>query len=143
MSSACALLSPYEWNVKLSGAPDLCSAASGRWDSAIFRRWSGTAPDMDQPPLDHHYLVLHLGGTKRVTRRGSESIVADAQVGSITLVPAGTSYSWSTKGPIGFAHLYIRPAQVDQVITQQFDRDPRSVELVDQIASPLPLLAPC
>jgi len=96
---------------------------------------------MDQPPLDHHYLVLHLGGTKRVTRRGSESIVADAQLGSITLVPVGASYSWSTKGPIGFAHLYLRPAQVDHVITEQFDRDPRSVELIDQIGCPLPLLS--
>ncbi len=141
MNSACAPISPYQWDDRFSGGPDLCSAAGGRWNGALVRRWTGTAPDMDQPPLDHHYLVLHLGGPKRVTRRGAQSVVADAEIGSITLVPAGNGYSWSTEGLIGFAHLYLRPAQVDHVITEEFDRDPRSVELVDQIACPMPLLS--
>jgi AraC family transcriptional regulator len=97
---------------------------------------------MEQPPLDHHYLVLHLGGPKRVNRRGLHSVTSsEAEVGSITLVPAGASYSWTTEGPIGFAHLYLHPKTVDHVVTEEFDRDSRDVELSDCVARRLPLLS--
>jgi AraC family transcriptional regulator len=97
---------------------------------------------MDQPPLDHHYLVLHLGGTKRIKRRGLHSeTIADAEINSVTLVPAGTAYSWTTEGPIGFAHLYLRPTQIDDIVREEFDRDPRSAELVECVARRLPLLS--
>jgi AraC family transcriptional regulator len=143
MSSAFAPISPNEWNDQLSCPPNLCSAAAnGAWNGALLRRWSGTTPNIDQPALDHHYLVLHMGGPKTVTRRSPYRVAtADAQVGSLTLVPAGSSYSWTTEGPIGFAHLYLRPGQVDHVLTEEFDRDPRSVELVDKLGSELPLLS--
>jgi AraC family transcriptional regulator len=97
---------------------------------------------MEQPPLDHHYLVLHLGGPKRVTRRGLHSMTSvDVEASAVTLVTAGTSYSWTTEGPIGFAHLYLPPHAVDHVINEQFDRDSRSVELIDCVAGRLPLLS--
>jgi AraC family transcriptional regulator len=97
---------------------------------------------MEQPPLDHHYLVLHLGGPKRVTRRGLHSVkTTEAEIGTITVVPAGASYFWTTEGPIGFAHLYLHPHAVDHVINEEFDRDSRSVELIDHVASRLPLLS--
>jgi AraC family transcriptional regulator len=97
---------------------------------------------MDQPPLDHHYLVLHLEGPKRITRRGEQSqTISDAEAHSLTLVSAGAAYSWATEGPIGFAHLYLRPSEVDHVISEEFDRDPRSVELLDCVARRLPLMS--
>jgi AraC family transcriptional regulator len=97
---------------------------------------------MEQPPLDHHYLVLHLGGAKRVHRHGLHSRVsADAEANAMTLVTAGTNYSWNTDGPIGFAHLYLRPHAIDHVITEEFDRDARSVDLIDCVARRLPLLS--
>jgi AraC family transcriptional regulator len=141
MDSARSTSSPVDWGHTLSAPPELCSASHGTWNGALVRRWHDTAPDMEQPPLDHHYLVLHLGGSKRVTRRGLHSATTvDAKVGSVTLVPAGASYSWTTEGPIGFAHLYLRPQTVDHVLTEVFDRDSRDVELVDCVARPLPLL---
>jgi AraC family transcriptional regulator len=85
-----------------------------------------------QPPLDHHYFVLHLGGCKRVTRRGDgppQSVIAEE--GSITLVPAGTAFTWRTQGPIAFAHLYIRPEQLD-VICANENRSP-GVSLMDGV----------
>lgn len=97
---------------------------------------------MEQPPLDHHYLVLHLGGPKRVSRRGPHSQTSvDAEAGAVTVVTAGTSYSWTTEGPIGFAHLYLHPQAVDHVVNEEFDRDSRSVELTDCVAQRHPLLS--
>jgi AraC family transcriptional regulator len=97
---------------------------------------------MEQPALDHHYLVLHLGGPKRVNRRGLHCVKSvNAEAGALTVVPAGTTYSWTTEGPIGFAHLYLHPNGVDHVIHEEFDRDSRSVELVDCVARRLPLLS--
>jgi AraC family transcriptional regulator len=97
---------------------------------------------MEQPPLDHHYLVLHLGGPKRVNRLGLHSATSvDAEAGAVTLATAGTSYSWTTEGPIGFAHLYLHPHAIDHVINEEFDRDSRSVELIDCVARRLPLLS--
>lgn len=142
MNSACATLSPIEWDKSFSGAPDLCSMAGGQWDRALLRRWHGTGSRMDQPALDHHYLVLHLGGPKKVERRSAGSVVsAAAETGAVTLVHAGSSYSWNTKGPIGFAHLYLHPKAVDRVISEDFDRDHRSVDLIECVARPLPLLS--
>jgi AraC family transcriptional regulator len=97
---------------------------------------------MEQPPLDHHYLVLHLGGPKRVHRHGPHSVViADAEVGALTVVTAGTSNRWTTEGPIDFAHLYLHPHSINRVLNEEFDRDSRSVELIDCVASRLPLLS--
>jgi|GEM_PF-389365 len=139
-NTARAALSPAQWDETISAAPDLCSASSGKWSGALLRRWHGTAPEMEQPPLDHHYLVLHLGGPKRVTRRGASVVSADAELGSVTVVPAGAAYSWTTQGPIGFAHLYLAPHLIDRVVGEEFDRDSRSVELVDCVARRLPLV---
>jgi AraC family transcriptional regulator len=97
---------------------------------------------MEQPPLDHHYLVLHLGGPKRVHRQSLHSVTsADADVGALTLATAGTSYCWTTEGPIGFAHLYLHPHSIDRVLNEEFDRDARSVDLIDCVARRLPLLS--
>jgi AraC family transcriptional regulator len=70
---------------------------------------------MDQPVLDHHYIVQHLGGPKRVQRsRDGAPISAVVEAGSLTIVPAGTRYRWNALGPIEFAHLYIPPTLLRQ-----------------------------
>lgn len=135
-------MSPRAWGDSFGVAPDLCSAAGERWNGALLRRWQGSSARMEQPPLDHHYLVLHLGGPKRIKRRGAGSVTTnDAEAGSVTLVAAGASYSWSTEGPIGFAHLYLSPNAVGRIVGEEFDREPRSVELIDCTARRLPLLS--
>jgi AraC family transcriptional regulator len=68
---------------------------------------------MVQPPLDQHYVVMHLGGAKQVERRRDGAPVSTTvEEGSLTLVPAGTAFTWRTSGPIAFAHLYVRPDQL-------------------------------
>ncbi|MBA2466795.1 MAG: helix-turn-helix transcriptional regulator [Sphingomonas sp.] len=59
----------------------------------------------------------------------------------MSLVPAGKSFDWSTKGPIEFAHLYLRPALLDRIVRETFDRDPGGVELIDGIAQRSELIA--
>ena len=75
---------------------------------------------MVQPPLDQHYVVMHLGGPKHVTRRrdgAPQSTIVEE--GSLTLVPAGTAFVWRTSGPIAFAHLYIRPDQLGAIRSRE------------------------
>ncbi len=98
--------------------------------------------EISQPPLDHHYVVLHLGGPKHVTRRGGgRTISAAVDEGALTVVPAGTRYEWMTVGPIDFAHLYVYPARVSGLIASKYDRDPTTVTLDEQVGFKDPLLS--
>ena len=134
-------LTPEAWAGSLSGAPILNSEGFG-WRSGLLRRWRGTRADMSQPPLDHHYVVLHLGGPKRVTRRGDgRSVTADVDDGAVTIVPAGTRFEWATEGPIDFAHLYVHPTRLNHAISRMFDRDAASVTLADDVGVTDPLLS--
>ena len=133
-------VTPEAWATRLSGPPMLSSEGFG-WRSGLIRRWRGTEAEMSQPPLDHHYVVLHLGGAKRVTRIGeARSVTRHVEEGALTLVPAGTRYEWRTEGPIDFAHLYVHPARLNHAIAITFDRDAAAVALHDEVGFDDPLL---
>lgn len=139
MRSASTAVTPHEWAAQLSGAPDL-SSESGPWDTALLRHWTGTSPVMEQPCLDHHYVVQHLGGAKHVERRcDGPTIATPVANGSLTLVPAGTQFKWNTRGPIEFAHLYISPTLLSQTAAR-FDKA-HEVSLVDRVGIVDPLLS--
>ena len=126
-------VTPEAWAAQLSAPPTLTSDYV-RSRSGLIRRWKGTDAAMSQPPLDHHYLVLHMGGPKRVTRMGGlRDVTRDIEDGALTLVPAGTRYEWCTEGPIDFAHLYIHPARLNHAIAMVFDRDASAVALHDDV----------
>lgn len=138
--AAMRALSPVAWASHLSGPPMLTSDPIGG-RSGLIRRWRGTEADMSQPPLDHHYVVLHLGGPKRVTRTGEGvSITREVEEGALTIVPAGTRYEWRTEGPIDFAHLYVHPARLNHAVAMTFDRDAAAVSLRDEVGVSDPLL---
>ncbi len=129
---------PEQWSRSLSAPADLTSDRA-HWPSALLRHWTGTSPDMDQPPLDHHYIVQHLGGAKHVQRRlDGKSITTRVESGTLTMVPAGTRFLWHTCGPIEFAHLYVSPALLQATAM----RCKRGVEvsLVDRVGQHDPLL---
>ncbi len=119
------------WGATLSAPPSL---SSDGWSSAMLRHWRDTSPDMEQPPLDHHYIVLHLGGAKRVHRRSPvAATVADVAAGSLTTVAAGTAYRWRTEGPIEFAHLYLPCTQVIAVAAEMGVNQAAGITLTDRI----------
>lgn len=96
---------------------------------------------MKQPPLDHHYLVVHLGGDKRVTRRhGGHSLTVDVRDRGFTTVEAGSTYSWRTEGPIAFGHVYLEPKWYAELIGEGFDRDPATVSLNEEVGTHDPLI---
>jgi AraC family transcriptional regulator len=89
---------------------------------------------MIQPPLDHHYIALHLGGAKRVKRYGEiSSRVCDVALDSVTIVPRGAGFRWHTQGPIEFAHLYIHPRRLERSLRETFDRDAKAVTIEPKI----------
>ncbi len=142
MNQAVPALDPFHWGASFSKAPDWCSGRRLRPNGVLLRGWGDTSPHMEQPPLTHHYLVLHQGGPKRVTRvTAGATVSADVEADSITLATAGTSHIWNTQGPISFAHLYLCPSAIDDVIRHEFDRDPTQVKLIDGIGHRMPLLA--
>ena len=137
-----ALTPVLSWPWAMSATPVASSEAAG-WQGALLRCWSGTSAVMVQPPLDHHYVVMHLGGPKRVTRkRDGPSISEPIDNGSLTLVPAGTAYVWRTEGPIAFAHIYIDPHHLEDVVTKEFDAEGRDASLVEGVGTHDPLLEP-
>lgn len=133
-------VTPESWARQLSAPPVLDLDHLGCRAGGL-RRWRGTAVAMSQPSLDHHYIVLHLGGPKRVTRTGEGRVLAkDVHEGAVTIVPAGTSYEWRTEGPIDFAHLYIHPARLNHAVAALFDGDPTRVTLAARIGANEPLI---
>lgn len=129
---------PDDWAARLSGPPDLTSNFAN-WPTALIRHWTGTSPEMDQPPLDHHYIAQHLGGAKRVERhRDAQAISAVVERGALTIVPAGTQFKWRTHGPIEFAHLYISPTLLAHTALR-FDRV-NELFLVERVGCRDPLL---
>jgi AraC family transcriptional regulator len=105
-----------------------------RLRGGAVRRWRDTDAEMSHPALTHHYVALHLGGPKRVRRRGDgPEIDCEVEAGSLTFVPAETAFTWRTEGPIDFAHLYIHPDRLRRSVIETFDRDPRRFCLVPQV----------
>ncbi len=132
---------PDHYANTLQGPPVLSSEAGG-WRTGLVRRWTGVSGEISQPPIDHHYVVLHLGGPKHVTRSGGgRTISAAVDEGALTLVPAGTRYEWMTVGPIDFAHLYVHPSRLSGLIASKYDRDPTTVTLDEQVGFNDPLLS--
>lgn len=131
---------PLVWGETLSGAP-LFSGRLPASSPVLVRRWTGVNPEIDQPPLDHHYFTLHLGGPKRIRRAGEgrEAIGLIAE-GSYSVTPAGSAFTWATEGPIDFAHIYLKPSSLDDVMAREFDRDPRRVSVGDTLGARDPLM---
>jgi len=137
-----ATLSPVEWGATFSRPPGWCSGDMLAAKGIFLREWQNSAAEMEQPPLTHHYLVLHRGGPKRVTRHTAGiPLSTDVEADSLTLATAGTSHRWITQGPIGFAHLYVAPNAIHDIVRQEFDRDPDRLELIDDVGLRFPLLA--
>ena len=129
-----ARIHPLEWAWAQPASAPMLASEDGPWHGALMRAWRGTAPVMVQPPLDQHYLVMHLGGAKRVTRRGDGPVVTSiVEEQSITLVPAGSANVWRTEGPIAFAHLYIPPATLEATIDHDFDSEGRDATLTPRV----------
>lgn len=56
--------------------PPVLNNDNGAWSGVPIRWWRDVTPDIAQPALDHHYLTMHLGGAKRIERRGEGKVEA-------------------------------------------------------------------
>ena len=132
---------PSLWGDTLSAKPVLDCRLKGRVPS-IVRRWRDLPPTIDQSPLTHHYVSVHLGGPKRVHRSGEgRTLIRDIAKPAYSVIPAGSAYRWYTEGPVDFLHLYLPRGVVDHFVSAQFDRDPKTLSLIDALGADDPLLA--
>ena len=135
-----APLAPRAWSECLSGMPVLDRPVAALVP-ALVRRWRGIAPLISQAALSQHFVSIHLGGAKRLHRRGEGNCrTRDVAEASYSVVPAGAAFEWNTEGPVDFAHIYFEPAVVDHVVAHAFDRDPASVALQEGLGDSDPLL---
>jgi AraC family transcriptional regulator len=121
---SCRPISPAVWGEQLSAALASSRVCCGR--SGLVRRWSGRIIEILQPPLDHHLVVLHLGGPKNET---------------LSIVPSGAQHRWQTLEPVDFAHLYVDPDRLNHSIEADFDKDHTEVELTASVGVIDPLLS--
>ena len=134
-----SVCSPAVWHRTLEGS----AKAGGVCDHLLadVKHFVDVPGAIEQPPLNAHVVALHLGGAKRVRRaQGKRNWVQDVALGSITLMPAYQANRWHTEGPIDFAHLLISVGTAEQIIVEEFDREPSSHQLHDTIGIEDPLL---
>jgi AraC family transcriptional regulator len=125
--------SPDDWAGMLDRAPILRAKAGVRWP-VLIRRWQDTRPEVQQPSLDRHLVILHLGGPKRVHRRGrGGEQVAEMEPGALSMVSAGSAYQWRTEGAIDYAHIYIQPESLQTAAEDLFDRAGSGVALAERV----------
>jgi hypothetical protein len=108
-------VTPDDWAKQLSAPPDLSSDGQ-LWPGALIRHWTGTSPDMDQPPPRSSLYRAAFGrnqARRSQARRAPISTIVHS--GTLTVVPAGMQFSWRTRGPIEFAHLYVYPAYLQRM----------------------------
>jgi AraC family transcriptional regulator len=123
-------IEPREWRKTL---PFEVAAASDRlgWvgvNAACFR---GTpAPELNQPALTHHMLVLFARPPEEMDLRyeGVRRHVPPP-AGSITLVPAGSPVQVRSSGSKDQLHICLEPGLVQRVTADAFDLDPARVTL--------------
>lgn len=108
----------------------------------FLQSFTDTDAAMHQPALDHHLVVLHQRGPKRVRRDGpGGQRIKEVAVNSTTTVEAGSVYRWRTDGPIGFAHLYVKPDYFAALVADTYGRAPSSVSFAETIGRPDPHIA--
>ena len=130
------------WHAGLADPPQRVDETNP--SAIVLRRFRDIAPDIDQPPLRENLLAIHLGGAKRVTRlRGRNREVHDVEQGSVTVMPALTPGRWSTQGPVDFAHLTLSLGLLRQVAIEEFDLDPRDLQLLDRVGHRDALIETC
>ena len=127
-----------QWHDTFAAPALTVSRPSG---GAYVKRFTGGAPEIEQPALSDHVLCLHLGGAKRVRRSaGVPTRDFDVDEKALTIMPAGQSNRWVTTGPIDFAHLALEPRQLDRIALEEFDRAPGGWELPDTVGLRDPLI---
>lgn len=117
MASVLGAVSPTRWGQTLAGAPVLDTRVSAMVP-ALVRRWQDIPPAIDQAGLDQHFVSIHLGGAKRLLRRGEGGLQRqEVAAGAYSVVPAGSAFQSDTQGPVDFVHIYLEPRFFEPIVT--------------------------
>lgn len=134
-----AISAPEAWYKTLPSPA--ASLEVGGSHPTLVKHFAAIQGAFDQPPLSAHVVAMHLGGAKRVRRtQGKRLWVHDVPLGAMTLMPAYQGNSWRTEGPIEFAHLTLSVGTVEQIVVEEFDREPATHQLHDTVGVVDPLL---
>ncbi len=141
LGQACgrSIRTPETWYETLS--PAALSLEIAGPHPALLKHFTAIQGELEQPPLNAHVVAIHLGGPKRVRRtQGRRHWVQDVPSGAMTLMPAYQENSWQTEGPIEFAHLTLSVGTVEQIVVEEFEREPATHQLHDTVGVVDPLL---
>lgn len=96
-------------------------------------------------PLMRDYMIVAYDGAPTTMRRNSGGPWQSGQVGSgrISLLTRAEQSTWAWAEPIKVRHIYLAHDSLESTAQTVFGRDPRSVEIDDQIAAEDPLILAC
>lgn len=127
-----AFMSAVGWHDTLA-APTWSSDCDSHARARITR-FTGIPPEIIQPALKDTVICLHLGGPKRVHRwQAGRKSVQDVELGSLTFLPARQENRWWIEGGTDFAHLTLTPGFLNQIASEEFDREPSACEIMDRV----------
>jgi AraC family transcriptional regulator len=91
---------------------------------AVRYRKSRANCELSTPPLSSHTLVLTIRPPEKLELRYGAKRDRPVPVGSIAVVPAGSSVLWRRQGSLDALHIYLEPSLVVRVAAESSEFDP-------------------
>ncbi len=93
--------------------------------------WTNQNDKVHYHQVNHHTLSLYLEGGYS-TQRADQRYAGTGAPGKFCIFPAGQSSDWEVGERMRFAHIYFSDSILRHIALQDFDIDPRLVELPDK-----------
>lgn len=96
-----------------------------------FTIWTNQYDTVSYQRITHHTLSLYINGGHQ-TRRLDQAVDTIGGPNKLCLMPAESLSAWNVKKPQRFAHIYFSKNYFKELVLQDFDIDPHSIELEEK-----------
>ncbi len=93
--------------------------------------WQNQYDTVSYQRASHHTLSLYIDGGYQ-TRRLDQTVDTIGGPNKLCLMPAESLSTWNVKKPQRFAHIYFSKNYFKELVLQDFDIDPQSIELEEK-----------
>ena len=137
--SDATVVDPAHWYATLP-VPSLAGEVES--DLAVMlRSYTGTSAMMEKPALTDDLLCVHQGSAKRIHRwEAGTRRCWDVPQDAVSLMPRFRANRWWTEGPIAFTHVTLSAGLLARLASEEFDRAPRDLAVIDQVGVLDPLV---
>jgi len=119
-------------------------SSRGDWKGITLKGYHYDSQEVAIPPMRDYMLVAYRGASTTMRRsNGGSWQSAKVGKGNISLLTRNEQSHWGWADPIQVMHIYVSQEDIQSTALKVFDRDPKSVEIDDQIAAVDPLILSC